>query len=63
MITQFGEYRTTPSFFHLQTSITSNDRCVTFDPYPWTSYIKQGSVILLTKYGGPESLFVKQVAF
>ena len=43
--------------------MTSNDLCVTFDPYPWTSYIKQGQVILLTKYGGPGSLFVKQVAF
>ena len=46
MLTQFCEHRTTPSFFHLQTSTTSTDRCVTFDPYPWTIYMKNGSVIL-----------------
>ena len=43
--------------------MTSNDLCVNFDPYPCTPYKKQGSIILLTKFGGPGSIFVNEVAF
>ena len=43
--------------------MTSYELCVTFDPYHRTHFLKQGSMILLTKYGGPGSLFVKQIAF
>ena len=51
------------NIFALKTSVTSNDLCVNFDPYSWTSYMKQGSVILLTKFGGPGTLFVNEVSF
>ena len=42
-----------------QTSITF----VWYNPYPWMPLMEQGSTILVTNIGGPESLFVKQVAF
>ena len=32
--------------------MTSNDLCVTFDPYPLTSYMKHGYMIVLTKFSG-----------
>ena len=35
----------------------------TFDPYPLTSYMKQGYIFALTKLSGPGSLFVNEVAF
>ena len=49
--------------FALKTSMTSNDLCVTFDPYPLTPYMKQGYMIALTKFSGPGPLFVNEVAF
>ena len=43
--------------------MTSNDLCVTFDPYPCTSYMKGCSTIVMTKFGIPGSTFVREVAF
>ena len=43
--------------------MTSNDLCVTFDPYPLTPYMEQCYMIALTKFSGPGSLFVNEVAF
>ena len=43
--------------------MTSNDLCMTFDPYPWTSYIKGCSTIVVTKFGIHGSTFVREVAF
>ena len=55
--------RTLFKVFALLISMTTNDLYVTFGPYPWTSYMYQGSVIILFKCGGHGSLFEKQVAF
>ena len=43
--------------------MTSNDLCVTFDPYPLISYMKKGYMIVLAKFSGPGSIFVNEVAF
>ena len=43
--------------------MTSNDLCVTFDPYTLISYMKQGYMIVLAKFSGPWSIFVNEVAF
>ena len=43
--------------------MTSNDLCVTFDPYPLTPYMKRGYMIVLTKFSGHGVIFVNEVAF
>ena len=43
--------------------MTSYDPPVDFDPEPSRPHMKHGSAIPLIKYGGPGSVFVKQVAF
>ena len=43
--------------------MTSNDLSVTFDPYCHRQSMEHGLTILLTKFGGLESLFVKQVVY
>ena len=43
--------------------MTSNDPCVSFDAHPLTPYMKQGYIIVLTKFSGPGLRFVNKVAF
>ena len=43
--------------------MTFSDLLVTFDPYPLTSYMKQGYMIVLTKFSGPGSIFVNELSF
>ena len=43
--------------------MTCNDLSVTFDPYRHRQSMEHGLAILMTNFGGPEALFVKQVVF